>query len=266
MPVVTGGGLGDGIARAAEHAVVVGVAQQAHRHARNARFVGVLQTIAVNVVPHAVANRAQCTIGRSIRGGWRGIVVAKIRRAMGLVGGQCDHSHAIGRSGTAVFVERAIGQASGQGIFRHAHGVGARAGVFQQIIAVAVGHGLSVAQTQTRRTVVLNIDRHPGNARFSGVLQAVAVFVQPYAVADIALAVQAEVIGHILVTLHGQGAFAGRIVRVVIGFQHVGSFAVGLGHGVAGLQRTLVYREGKHRFVRCGRAAGCAAAVIFVSQ
>ncbi len=166
----------------------------------------------------------------------------------------------------AVLVKGWIDQSAGQGGGIHAHfmaltGLGGRE-VAQQVKTIAVGDCawlVSVAHL-----VFVQIQEH-GNARnpgFASILLAVAVFIQPHAVANHARQFKAEVIAVVAFALFHAGEFARWVIGLVTEFSCIGS------SGMSRSQRTAVHGEGEFRLAAGGwgfHASG-AGDVVFIQQ
>nr|GEU28183.1 hypothetical protein [Tanacetum cinerariifolium] len=166
---------------------LAGAVDQLHGHAGLAGFAAVLDAVAVLVEPHAVADGG---------GGQQ----AGVHRLVHFAGGHGKAVRQAGGAGVGVdgVVARVASMGRGEGhAFRQRRlveldAVGARFQVGKLVVAAGIGidrraHGLAVGVQQR--------DLDVAHARFAAVLQAVAVLVQPYAVAHGGGLVQAGVDG-----------------------------------------------------------------------
>ena len=197
------GGRGGGeVARcigSVQDAIAVVVLAQRDGHAAQARFARILFAVAVGIYPDAVTNRAGTGVAGDVT--YRRPVVAEVGRQVrcaeaenhtGLVEGGADPILVIGRIGR---------QAGRHGSRINLDGVGRGGQRVKEVPAFAVGHG-GGQQRGARR--VVESHRHVGNPRLAGILHAVAVLIQPDAIAQAPGALVAEILRQIAGGIIGQ--------------------------------------------------------------
>ena len=205
-----------------------GAVAQFHGHARLAAFAAVLDAVAILVEPHAVTDGGSCHY-------------AGIDAVVDFAGDQREAVRQAAGAGVGIELVVAAGMgggkahAFGQRGLVELHAVGARLEVGELVVAVGVG--------PDRRTDLLAIGVEQGhldvaNAGFAAVLQAVAVLVEPHAVAHAGSFIQAGIDG-------------------VIGFAvgH-GDLAALAGAADIAVERGIAARVGGGEYIALGRGDG----------
>ena len=204
--IVIAGGIRDG---RADHAA--GCIFQLHRDAADARFARILHAVQVGVMPDAVAQRGRQGHDARIQ-------------AMVAVAGSEQHLRRLAVDGAGVGIALLIAALvlARQGITGRQAGlveldaVGARLQIREQIIAIRI-RDKRAADGVARRIEQSHFDA--GHARFTRILHAVFVGIEPHAVAQLGGAVQARVQARIgLARRQGDGRHVtGRIDIAILG-------------------------------------------------
>ena len=155
-------------------------------HTRNTRFTRVLDTIAVEVIPDAVAQRAELG-GRRVGWGWRGrLINTGVPVGIILTGSKGDTVRDTG-GGVDIRVHRVVASL----ILRAKLETG-REGDLNAVLprrqvgkaVVAAGVGRSGADDSAARTAAQQGDSHIRHARFAGILDPITIGVVPHTVAQ----------------------------------------------------------------------------------
>ena len=152
-----------------------------HGHSRQAGLLGILHAVAVGVDPHAVAEAHIAAAAGHVRG--RIEIVAEVG---GQVLGTGRDGHGIPAAGLALIAEIAVG--IGQGSLHHA---GRQNGFLDADTIGPRGHGETITAAGIGEGAghfvaagIEQADQRMRNAALAGILQAVAVLVQPHEVPD----------------------------------------------------------------------------------